>query len=104
MKKVTSILLATVATTFAASASAQDLNDLGQLDMSQIQQLACMANQLSPSSQSSLDNIGSILTETLALYSEQVSEEQLQSATSQANLAVAELDLEASMQGLCNGN
>ena len=104
MKKINSILLAIAAATFSASVSAQDISDTSQLDMSQIQQLACMANDLDPSSQSSLDNIGSMLTETLALYSQQISEEQLQSATEQANEAVARLNLETSMRELCSGS
>lgn len=104
MKKTTHIFFTTVALVFSASVSAQDIDNTIQLDSSQIQQLACMANSLSQQSSSSFDNIGSILNETLALYGEGLSEEELQSTYDEANQAVAGLDIETSMQQLCNGS
>lgn len=101
MNKIIYVLLTAVAVTSSISASAEDLENVGQLDMSQIQQSICMANDVNWQSQSSLDNIGSILNETLALYSEGISPEQLQSARDMANQTVANLNIEASQQQLC---
>lgn len=104
VNKLTCILLITIVRAISSSASAQeDLEEYQGLDASQIQQLACMANDVNGQSESSIDNIGSILDETLTLYSEGMSEEELNSARNQANLSVSDLNLDLSIQQLCSG-
>ena len=104
LNKIAYISLVALVSTFSVSASAQDLGDVGQLDIREIRKLVCMTQDTNSPSQSSLDNIGSILNQTLALYSEQVSQQQLQSAQDQARKAVAKLNLDRSTQQLCNSN
>ena len=105
MKQLISMFVAAIAITTSASALAQDgLTGISSADLEQLQQLACTGSTSNSEMQTALGDLESTLTQALAAYGIEYTEEQLQSAYDQAAVALSQLETNNSVQQFCSGS
>lgn len=103
MKQLIKIVFTTLAVTISTSAYAQDtFSNINESDIEQLQQMACSTDYSSNTQQTSFEEIESTLTQTLSAYGIDFSDEQIQSAYSQALEMTSGLEVDNTLQQFCD--
>ena len=103
MKQFIPTLVFAIAIANVTTVNAQDTSDTNQSDLQQLQQLACTGNNNNSELQTSLQQLETTLTQTLAAGGIQLDDEQLQAAYNQALDIQNQLQADSTVQQFCSG-